>query len=33
MKRDPLAPLWLALVFLALILSWLPPVPDTSLRP
>jgi hypothetical protein len=33
MKRDPLAPLWLALAFLALILSWLPPVPDTSLRP
>ena len=33
MKRDPLAPLWLALAFLALILSWLPPVPDISLRP
>ena len=33
LKRDPLAPLWLALAFLALILSWLPPVPDTSLRP
>ena len=33
MKRDPLASLWLALAFLALILSWLPPVPDISLRP
>lgn len=33
MKHDPLAFLWLALAMLALIVSWLPSIPDKSLRP
>lgn len=33
MRHDPLAPLWLALAILALVISWLPSTPDKSPRP
>lgn len=33
MKHGPLAPLWLALAVLALVISWLPSIPDKSPRP
>lgn len=33
MRHDPLSPLWLALAVMALIVSWLPSIPDTPRSP